>query len=618
MSFLSPLWILLLPVGYLVILLHKRHPRRREEIVPSILLWQRVSRVLAEDAGWRRLAANLLLILQLLTLAALMLALMQPVFTSLGKALRHDIVILDTSLSMAAADVPGVPHRLAAVVQKLTTTLAGRRPHLVTVIEAGPLPEVLYNGPGDLSRLAGVLNGVEVKHGAPDWEGAALLAHSLATSQTTGLLLATDGSFPADELQPFAEMFPHLPLTPVVAAGEGENAAITAFSARQAGSSLSECDVFVRVVNHGKSPAEIPLVVAGKNGVIERLHLKLEPGEVAQHVFPYEFATEEVLEARLEWSDALPHDNVAYLTAYPPEPTRVLLIGAGNYYLEQGLRIFPQVRLERRLLYPEGTSYPLVIFDRLPVPENFTGTALQIVAGSGLETVSRPQVVRYDRVHPVTRFIDWSEIAIARAFRLPPYPGAKVLVESEAGPLMQLIENEQATILQLAFRLEDSDWPLKVAFPIFLSHLLQWVHPPGWAYVREAVAAGEAVALPGALKNEKGQWTVETPQGQKVGIPAAAASFRAAYSGLYYILSGAGRWPFAVNAGSDREADLHSRLVLPTSQTGEAVQGAAPPRRPLWPWLVAAAFILLLAEGWLYINKGRRPNLRPTLIRLGR
>jgi hypothetical protein len=42
MSLLSPWWLLLLPVLYLVILLHTLHPQHHRVLISSVLLWERV------------------------------------------------------------------------------------------------------------------------------------------------------------------------------------------------------------------------------------------------------------------------------------------------------------------------------------------------------------------------------------------------------------------------------------------------------------------------------------------------------------------------------------------------------------------------------------------------
>jgi hypothetical protein len=78
MSFLTPLFLLLGLLAVPVIILYMLRLRRREVLVSSTMLWQKLMRDREANAPWQRLRRNLLLFLQLLILAALVLALARP------------------------------------------------------------------------------------------------------------------------------------------------------------------------------------------------------------------------------------------------------------------------------------------------------------------------------------------------------------------------------------------------------------------------------------------------------------------------------------------------------------------------------------------------------------
>src|SRR4029078_3703381 len=127
MPFTTPLALLGLLFVPAVIAMSLLKPRRRETIVPSTLLWQRLAADVEANAPWQKLRRSLLFLVPLLlvaiiallatrTLVARLVRVSALAFVELPAGLPRDLVlIIDTSASMAATDVP--PDRLAAAKQ---------------------------------------------------------------------------------------------------------------------------------------------------------------------------------------------------------------------------------------------------------------------------------------------------------------------------------------------------------------------------------------------------------------------------------------------------------------------------------------------------------------------
>src|SRR2546430_13134107 len=81
--------------------------RRREMPIASTLLWKKAIQDLQVNAPFQKLRRNLLLILQLLLLAALCLALSRPVANYTLGAGKTSVILIDRSASMSARDVDG-------------------------------------------------------------------------------------------------------------------------------------------------------------------------------------------------------------------------------------------------------------------------------------------------------------------------------------------------------------------------------------------------------------------------------------------------------------------------------------------------------------------------------
>ena len=104
MPLLAPAALALGLLALPIVLLYRLRLRRREKPVSSTWLWRELVRDRAANAPWQRLRRNLLLLLQLLILAALVLALARPALPLPGLGGGNTIVLLDAPASMQAAD----------------------------------------------------------------------------------------------------------------------------------------------------------------------------------------------------------------------------------------------------------------------------------------------------------------------------------------------------------------------------------------------------------------------------------------------------------------------------------------------------------------------------------
>src|SRR5215210_4767948 len=86
--------------------------RRREQTVPSTLLWRKAIQDLQVNAPFQKLRRNLLLLLQMLLLLLLTLALARPVANYYKGAGKTSVILIDRSASMSAHDIKGGKTRL--------------------------------------------------------------------------------------------------------------------------------------------------------------------------------------------------------------------------------------------------------------------------------------------------------------------------------------------------------------------------------------------------------------------------------------------------------------------------------------------------------------------------
>ncbi len=200
MNFLTPAFLALAALAVPIILLYMLRLRRREVRVSSSMLWQRLMQDREANAPWQKLRRNLLLILQLLILAALVFALARPYIPVPSVASGSVALLLDASASMNATDLPGGQTRFEAA-QERARALVGDlgAGEVMTVIAVGDTPQVLTPPTADRATLREAINRARPTAALADWSAALTLAGaSIAGREEATIVIISDGGLPAD------------------------------------------------------------------------------------------------------------------------------------------------------------------------------------------------------------------------------------------------------------------------------------------------------------------------------------------------------------------------------------------------------------------------------------
>jgi Ca-activated chloride channel family protein len=615
-GFLTPLALTLAALSIPILVLYMLKLRRRDVLVSSTLLWQRLLRDREANAPWQRLRRNLLLLLQLLVLALLTLALARP-FVSVPTVVSGSVVVLlDASASMQATDI--APTRFDAAVRAAEEIVAGlNAADVATIVAVGSQPRVLASATSDRALLRRALDEAAPTSGPADWQAAfALAAAGLTGAQDTRAVIISDGALPAT--------LPALPgeVRFVGVGGGADNLAITALATRE-GSAGPQA--FLRVVNYGDADAE-PLVEFSANGVLfDARRLPVPAGgsaDLALTDLPYDL---QILQAHLAVEDALPIDNTVWAVHTPPASGRVLLISDGNLFLERALGVLPGIELVRltpdQPLPPEPYDlyvYDGVVTDTLPSgnlwlvgPPAFPPLGGELEGGKIFTNTAITNIVSDD---PLLRYVDLDSVHVLQARAVEPPPGARVLIEAEGGPLLLVAEWPEGRLAVLTFDLHDSDLPLQIAFPILTANLVDWLLPRGGARFPDTIHPGDPVPLP--LDPEVTGIRVTAPDATRhdFRIGEEAPDFTATDQLGVYLVEQLGRSGdalqaavFAVNLFDEAESDIAPREVVRVGQVEvTAAAQEAEGRREFWPWLAGATLGVLVIEWWAY-QRGNVP-----------
>jgi hypothetical protein len=648
-TLLVPLGLLALLALPIIVWLHLIQERRRRVVVPSLLLWQHVPRKPDARRRWR-LPMTLLLLLHLLAAALLALALTQPQW--LGGLLgggTHAAVIIDTSTSMAAGDAGGTRLEQARNQARAEINRLGGSDSL-TLITAGPQANLLATGSVEQrGNLLAALDTLAIDGTGTDIAGGLTLAQAALEEEGGGrILILSDSALPelATALQDGPADLPLLPqftVEWVSVGGSLENQGIVSFAARarqnRDATERTAAYVYARVANYSPNSLNTELRLFGDDRLLDTNEVNLPAEGEAEFTWTTPPGVE-VLRAELVGQDALPADNVAYLSLSQIRPINTLLVSDTPGPLERALQVVPGIEL---IVIAPGNYNPdrapaaeadLTVFDTT-LPARWPSGGVLVInppAGTGpLLTVGDPFDLDAGNRRPALRVassaegatgqlleglsLDSVNFGIVSGLQTPEW--ATVLLrasydEDDAGwPLILRGRVAQSEVAIWTFDLEDSNLTERLAFPLLVARTVRDLTPMP---LPSALLAGEPLPLQPSPRTTT--IMVEPPEGEsgQMVVSPTVQLDTLTRPGIYTIVEQAeGETLYAghtaVNAGTPVESDLRPRAIPPdlgmTVAATEAAADGEPVRRerqPFWPWLAVAALLVMVVE-WVYVHR---------------
>jgi len=601
MTFLNPLAFLGLAALAPVILLYFLKLRRRRVTVSSTWLWERAIQDYQVNAPFQRLRRSLLLLLQLLLLALAVVALASPAGRASPPRGKRWAILLDRSASMQMKDAP--PSRLEVARKMAGDVIDGAGPDdEVMVVAFGDRAEILTPLTSSRRRAREAVDAVAPHDTATDArEAFRLAASALGPHAEREIVVFSDGGFDPVEMPAADITVRYVPI-----GGTPRNAAITALDVRAPVRADDPWTVFANVELFGDSPASVPVELYVDGGLKAVKRVELAPGPGKAVLFEIPRSEPEIVEVRLGWDDDLAADNRALYAARRKKP-RVLVATAGNFFLERAVAAQPGVEAlsARDFASLAPAEDDVVILDgespaSLPEGRYLLLGAVPPWEGFRAEgDMKEPGIVDWDRRHPVARHIDFLGLYIQKAVRLAAPPVAVPLVESRDAPLIVAYERGKTRAVVVAFRPLESDWPLRLSFPLFVANALEWLRGAS------AAAGSPGAPLRFVLGADEREIAVAAPDGRRVkleGTPGSEVVFgETARAGLYTAVRAAGETRVALNLMNALES---AGRVAPELRlaSGKSVSGAAlarPPER-WWRGFALAALALLLLEWFVY------------------
>jgi hypothetical protein len=601
MTLLNPWALLWLGVAAPVVALYFLKLRRRKVPVSSTWLWARSINDLRVNAPFQKLRKSLLLVLQLLLIALGGLAVADPIGRAAPPEEKRWVFLVDRSASMQMSDVK--PTRLDAAKEKAREVLRAAGPKdEVMVVAFSNRAQVMTPLTASRAAIEQAIDAIRPADTATRIQEAVRIAVSaLQPFRSREIVILSDGRF-----EPVQGVADGIDLRYIPVGGTPRNAAITAIEVKRPQRTEDPWTVYAQLDLFHDRELEVPveLHVNGQLKAVKKV--TLPPNSSHATLFEVTKPDPSVVEVKLALEDDLAADNRAWASVRA-EPGRLLVVSPGNFFLDKAMTYVKDLEAYRTDDPAKKAlgDFEVVVLDRI-VPDALPEGRYLVLGGvpkwDGIAVsgdVEAPPLIDWDRRHPLTRQVNLANLYIKSCPRVELQAFAIPVAESARTPLVFTYEKGRTRAVVVAFDVLQTDWPLRLSFPIFLANALDWLREADKAPAKP----GEPIRV--RLGEDETEAEVTGPGGSKERLTGDAGR-ELVYGatdacGLYGISRKSGTSAVVLNLADPQES---SGLVAKELKTagGRVTAAALPPSpiRPWWRWLAAAVLALLLVEWWVY------------------
>lgn len=604
-------------VSGLLVTLYLLDRSRQRVTVATLRFWQPAAVPTERPRRRRHIRQPLSLLLQLASMALLLLAIAQLRIGAPTHGPRDHVLLLDTSAWMAARTPAGrfMDEAQRSALAWLRSLPATDR---VIVVEAASIATPVTPFETDRKVVEQAIRASE-----PGWT-ALDLAHSLAFARR---LLALHSRNPGEIVfagaarisgePPAPSALPsNLRLLPV--RSTVSNCGLRRIAVRRRAGAAPVWEVLVSVRNDGPRAARASLGVSFAGRPIGSRRLSLAPGEESEAVFELRTRAGGWLEARLLPGDGFSLDDRALLELPGSSPVHVLVCSDRPAWLRPVLAANPNVEaefVEARRCTPPGDA-GLVILDGVVPGAPLAAGSIWINPDARTSPLPVRQsvpaaVLRWRRDEPLTEGLRTHDFTVATASVFQAGPGDRVIAEAAAGPVVVAQPGPPPRVL-VGFDPAANRLRFELATPLLFANLLHWLAPRSFDQVALSVGSPGLLALRLDASAAPDVLRVNAEDG-------TALPFTLREGELRVFVGSPGQ--IRIEAGG---RTLVSSLTLP--ETGERLwqppeglrRGVPPPRsenygRDLWKVLAVLAGVGLVLE-WIWFGRSRahrRPAAAP-------
>ena len=612
MQLLNPTMLLTLGLIPILILIHALKPKPRQVEVTSLFLWQEALRERSRHWSLERLKRNLPLLLQIVLVTLAALALANPAWLYSISKEGNLILVIDTSASMKTKSESGTRFDRARE-KALDLIEQGDPDQKILIVEATQKPQVKSGFSGDVKLAARVVKSLAPSDVSADLEPAIYLALSFVNPSRQDLIyLITDGAG-----RDFTEVVKNHPkIRPVIVGGGNDNIGITRFEFRKEIGSNDQYEIMIEIKNFNSAPVNCPIKLSIDNSEILNTSISLQAQEKQVMIVPYTGLITGIARAILDIDDDFSIDNRASLSLNASKDIWVLLVSQGNPFLEKLLKSYPNFKVNSvKEIMPSSWTHQvrrhdIVIVDRIDFPETRKGNFILINAYSPSiplirnGEISFPGNLSWNRENPLMADVDVGDLIIEEAARLQAGKNMRTVVDSAQTGLIYTYESDGLRAVILGFDITRSDLPFKIAFPVMMSNIVNWLNPHKLEFSTLQARAGKPFEI--FLDPQTEVFHTRAPREKWEEHQAVNNPFiytRTNQVGIYSIYEKDKQRYFSVNLTDESESDINASSIE-EKQVELTPPEEIPVRQQLWAVFLLLCFVALFIEwfAWLRVE----------------
>lgn len=491
--YLWPFFLLLLIPIIIVMYLLKQ--KAVETPIASLFLWKEMYRNVEANTPWEKLKKNWLLILQIITLAVLILALASPYILSGSVGADHAIIVIDNSAGMNALYDEENTRLEHAVDEALDYVRSLKTGTGISIITSNSTATLVLSNSDDKNQAYEELKAITGTYIAGDCQAGIEMVKSMQTQwDSVETVCFTDTNVSMEQVEGYiVDMYVPVNNVSVDYVGHGMN--------------NGKLVVLAKVSNHGAADVTTDVNLYGDEELLQIKTVTIPTGDNEVVYFDGIVFEGNAFSVEVSGNDAIEADNICYDVLEEENETKVLLMTEANVYLEKALSLVDGIQITKSNDIDSFADfmtqdYDLYIFDGmtpavLPTEGNmiFMNTECE-----SLYEVTAPLggIMVETSKHTVTEYLEELSFGVSSVYALKKPDWAETFLSAGEECIGFIGKTEAQTVCVMGFDFHNSDLPLKMEFPILVYNIIN--ECTGSGLLGETVInAGDAVTVNGKL-----------------------------------------------------------------------------------------------------------------------
>ncbi len=479
MTFLHPEFLYLFLLIPILIVINLFFKGKRSLPVTSLFIWEKFyENQKPKRFTFNRLRKDILLLLQILFVLFAVFALSQPTFLKKNRSADRVAFIIDSSISMKYKE-NGEQYINLAKEQALQLLKNSHKSDRVMIVKADTESKIIHPYSLQTNQLIKAIDGISTTDTIGNLDKAIVKVFSLR--ETPSKIIVFTGKIPDKIVSESTES----DIIKWVSVGKAlDNLKILDFDIRKDFSTERNYQTFLRISNDSNKDQLFKIKFYHEDKLFKVSDVVMAPREKKTFLTSIGQIREGLIRIKLEADDDLKVDNEVFALIEPERILSALLVTSGNRFLENVLALHDSVDIElcdtssfeNRI---NKWDFDVVIYDKvtqdLPVLTDSIFISTNNEEYVDMEKgIVVPELLDFNHGHRFLEGLDLSNLSIQKSNILKVPDWGEILVESEQGVLMFCGERNNKKFVIVGFDLMQSNFPLEISFPLFISRLINW------------------------------------------------------------------------------------------------------------------------------------------------